>query len=111
MTDKELKKLSRAELLEMLIAQIEENEKQEQEIRRLRAQIDNRVLVMEQAGSIAEAALKLNEVFESADRAARQYLDSVKQMEERARKAERDRILDGIRFPAESGRTEEGSKT
>ena len=111
MTDKELKKLSRAELLEMLIAQIEENEKQEQEIRRLRAQIDNRILVMEQAGSIAEAALKLNEVFESADRAARQYLDSVKQMEERARKTERDRILEGIHFPAESVRTEEGSKT
>ena len=107
MTDRELKKLSRAELLEMLLAQTEENERLGQEITQLKAQIDDRVLIMEQSGTMAEAALKLNEVFEAADQAAKQYLDSVKQMGERIRKAEIDRILEEIQFRKENGRIEE----
>lgn len=110
MTDRELKKLSRAELLEMLLAQTEENERLGQEITQLKAQIDDRVLIMEQSGTMAEAALKLNEVFEAADQAAKQYLDSVKQMGERIRKAEIDRILEEIQFRKENGRIEEGRK-
>ena len=38
--------------------------------------------MIENAGSLAEAALKLNDVFEAADRAAQQYLENVRRMAE-----------------------------
>ena len=81
MTDKELKRLSRAELLELLLEQVEENERLHKEIEELKKQLEDRVIKLEQAGSIAEAALRLNGVFEAAEAAAKQYLDSVKELE------------------------------
>lgn len=82
MTDKELKRLSRSELLEMLIAQIEENQKLNRHLAQAREALQNRQISLESAGSIAEAALRLSGVFEAADRAAQQYLDSVRAMAE-----------------------------
>ena len=73
MTDKELRRLSRSELLEMLIAQTEEN-------RQLKIRLERAV---EKAGSLAEAALQLNRVFEAADKAAQQYLENVRLMSEK----------------------------
>lgn len=80
MTDKELRRLSRRELLEMLISQIEENQRLKQELHQAQETLNNRQITMECAGSIAEAALRLNGVFEAADRAAQQYLESVRAM-------------------------------
>jgi len=73
MTTKELKRLSRSQLLQLLIGQMEENQ-------RLRRQLENRALIMENTGSIAEAALKLSGVFEAADTAAQIYLESVERI-------------------------------
>ena len=78
MTDKELHKLSRKELLEMLLAQTQENEKLKEELRRAERQLSDRRLLQENAGSMAEAAMRLNAVFEAADRAAQQYLENVR---------------------------------
>ena len=78
MTDKELHRLSRKELLEMLLAQIQENEKLKDELRRAERQLSDRRLLQENAGSMAEAAMRLNAVFEAADRAAQQYLENVR---------------------------------
>ena len=81
MTDKELKRLSRAELLELLLEQVEENEKLRQKNSELEKQLEDRVIKISEAGSIAEAALTLNGVFEAAEAAAKQYLDSLKELE------------------------------
>lgn len=110
MTDKELQKLGRRELLQLLLEQareaerlsklLEETEEQlhqlEENYERLRGRLDNkdaqihdlRATLQEErekreadladVGSIAEAALKLNGVFDAAQRAADQYLQSVK---------------------------------
>ena len=78
MTDKELHRLSRKELLEMLLAQIQENEKLKEELRRAERQLSDRRLLQENVGSMAEAAMRLNAVFEAADRAAQQYLENVR---------------------------------
>lgn len=78
MTDKELHRLSRKELLEMLLAQTQENEKLKEELRRAERQLSDRRLLQENAGSMAEAAMRLNAVFEAADRAAQQYLENVR---------------------------------
>ena len=78
MTKKELKRKRRMELLELLLEIDEENERLRRENAELTARLDSRVIRLEQAGSIAEAALALNRIFEDAQAAADQYLESVK---------------------------------
>ena len=82
MTDKELRRLSRGELLEMLIAQTEENRQLKIRLERAEAQLRDRRIAVEKAGSL-EAALQLNRVFEAADKAAQQYLENVRLMSEK----------------------------
>lgn len=82
MTDKELRRLSRRELLEMLIEQMNENEELKQKLDRAESELKDRNIMIENAGSLAEATLKLNDVFEAADRAAQQYLENVRRMAE-----------------------------
>lgn len=78
MTDKELKKLSRAELLEMLLEQTKRIEALQTELELKNKELENRRIMIERAGSIAEASLRLNEVFETAQKAADQYLYNIK---------------------------------
>lgn len=80
MTDKELRRLNRAELLEMLLEQSKEVERLKEQNQKLTEQLENRRILIERAGSIAEAALQLNQVFETAQRAADQYLENVRQL-------------------------------
>lgn len=82
MTDRELRRMSRGELLEMLIAQMEENERLRKSLEEARTALENRQIAIAQAGTMAEAALRLNGVFEAADEAARQYLENVRRMAE-----------------------------
>lgn len=84
MNKKELKKLSRAELLELLLEIDQENETLRSENDRLTEALQQRTIAMAQTGSIAEAALKLNGVFEAAQAAADQYLDSIRSLHEEA---------------------------
>lgn len=79
MTDKELRRLSRGELLEMLLAQMEENEKLKHRLQKAEAALADRRIAISEAGTMAEAALRLNGVFETADRAAKQYLENIRQ--------------------------------
>ena len=67
MTDKELKRLSRGELLEMLIQQLDAAE----------SALQNREIAITNAGSIAEAALQLNGVFTAAQDACQQYMENI----------------------------------
>ena len=56
MTDKELRRLSRSELLEMLIAQTEENSQLKIRLEQAEAQLRDRRIEIAKAGSLAEAA-------------------------------------------------------
>ncbi len=78
MTDKELKKLSRKELLEMLIVQTRVSEQLEKRVKKLEEQLEDKRIKIENAGNLAEAALKLSGVFEAAQAAAEIYLESLK---------------------------------
>ena len=84
MTDKELKRLNRAQLLEMLITLTEENESLRTQLSAMQAQLNQRQILLNNAGSIAEAAMQLNHVFTSAQAAADQYLEHIQQMEKEA---------------------------
>lgn len=79
MTDKDLKKLRRVDLLEMLVALSKENEELKQKLKAANKELENRRIAINEAGSIAEAALKLNGIFEAAQRAADQYLDNIRE--------------------------------
>ena len=83
MTDKELKKLSRAELLEMLIAQSKRADELQEKMEKAEAELNSRQLKVDEAGSIAEASLRLNGVFEAAQAASEQYLDNIRLLQER----------------------------
>lgn len=80
MTGKEMKKLRRSELLEMLIEQTKRGDELEQEIKLLREQLQNRDLSLKEAGTLAEASLRINAVFEAADAAAALYLENVRHL-------------------------------
>lgn len=72
-----LKKLSRTELLELLLEQTKELEATQARVSELEKALADRKIEMEQAGNIAEAALQLNKVFEAAQQAADDYVLSV----------------------------------
>ena len=55
------KRLSRAELLEMLIEQSKEVESLKKEVAKLQKQLDDRTIQLQQTGSIAEAAYGIPE--------------------------------------------------
>ena len=80
MTSKEMKRLSRSELLEMLIAQMEENNELRLQLDLANAKLQSREIAFQRAGTLAEAALAVNGVLEAADRAAEQYLENIKRM-------------------------------
>jgi transposase-like protein len=80
MTDKELKRLKRTELLEMLLNMRRENDSLRQELEEAKKKLEDRMILTEKAGSIAEAALQLNLVFETAQKAADQYLMNVRRL-------------------------------
>lgn len=83
MTDKELRKLNRADLLELLLMLKKENDQLTRQVQQLQAQVDDRKIVVDKAGSIAEASLQLNGVFESAQAACGQYMENIEKLSAR----------------------------
>lgn len=82
MTKKELKKLNRTDLIEMLLVLSMENEQLKADLEEARKQLADRTLSIENIGSLAEAAMALNGVFEAAQAAADQYIQNIQQRSE-----------------------------
>lgn len=87
---KELRRLKRKDLLEILLEQSKENEDQrmllavqKKKILHLEERLMDRRIDIAESGTMAEAALKLNGVFEAAQAAAQQYLDNLKSTDDR----------------------------
>lgn len=80
MTDKEVRKLKRAELLEILVQQKKEIVRLEKQLKEAEEKLQSRDIIIQQAGSIAEASLRLNHIFEDAQNAANQYLENVRRL-------------------------------
>ena len=78
MTDKELKRLSRAELLQLLLDKTREAERLKAELEETKIQLESREILLQDTRSIAEAALKLSGVFETAQQAADLYLENIR---------------------------------
>ena len=76
MADRELRRMHRAELIEIIYALKQSEDQLKAQNAALTAQLQDRQL-LESAGSIAQAALELNNVFAAAQAAADDYLHSV----------------------------------
>ena len=77
---RELRHLKRQEILELLLEQTRRADALEQRVKELEEQLENRDITVRKAGTLAEAALQINEVFAAADAAARQYYMNVRRL-------------------------------
>jgi len=78
LTEKEMKKLNRYQLLELLIIQTEEVNTLRQQLQEAQKALENRNIQMESIGSIAEASLHLEGVFDAAQNAVDLFLAEAK---------------------------------
>ena len=92
MTEKELRKLSRYQLLELLVMQTERVEKLQKQLEQAEAQFNDQDIRLTALGSIAEASMQLSGVFEAAQAAADSYLASAR--------AQAEEILENARKKA-----------
>lgn len=87
MTEKDLKKLNRYQLLELLIIQTERADKLQTKLEEAEKQLNEKDLKMTSLGSIAEASLQLGGVFQAAQAAADLYIDAAKKKAEEIEEA------------------------
>ena len=101
MTDKEFKRLSRAQLIDIIYKLQLELDKVNEEKQELESKLADKRLRLQSSGNIAEAALEINDCFRSAQNAAEQYLNEIKAIREET-EAERQRILKEAQAQAEA---------
>lgn len=107
MTDRQLRKLNRMDLLKLLLEEKKENEALREQMQQMQLQLENKQLNIDQSGSLAEAALKLGGIFEAAETACQYYTENIRNLsgrqEEICRKMEQetrekcDRMLEHAR--------------
>lgn len=75
-----LTKLSKKELLEIMLRQGEEIDSLRAQLSELQAKLDDKEIRIGRAGSLAEASLAVTGIFEEAQKAASIYLQNAKRM-------------------------------
>ncbi|MBE6919516.1 MAG: hypothetical protein E7469_07520 [Ruminococcaceae bacterium] len=83
MTEKDLRKLSRADLLEMLIQQSEELRETREKLAAAEAAAEKKEMAINKAGSIAEASLQLTGIFEAAEASCQHYIENIRLLSQR----------------------------
>lgn len=78
MTEKELLKLKRSELLEIMLAQSKEIDSLREQLAEANKKLESKRIAIKESGSIAEASMKLTSIFEEAQKAADLYVENVK---------------------------------
>ena len=101
MTDKEFKRLSRPQLIDIIYQLQLQIDKLNEEKQALENELEDKRLRLQSAGNIAEAALEINDCFRSAQNAAEQYLNEIKAIREET-DTERQRILKEAKAEAEA---------
>ena len=80
MTKRELKRLTKNDLMELLLEQRLRGDDLQKQLETCRERLESREIKVSESGSIAEAALKINGIFEAAQAAADQYLENVRKL-------------------------------
>ena len=100
MVSKDLKTLSRRELVDIIYQMKKNEEKLQGEITSLQEALQGRQIQLSTAGSIADAALSLANVFSSAQSAADIYLQEIARMKQDA-EAECAKMIEDARQQSE----------
>lgn len=90
MTDREFKRLSRSQLIDIIYQLQVKQEALIQENQKLKEELADKRIRLRQAGNIAEASLAIHNVMQAAQDAASQYLEEIRTM--KAETAENCRI-------------------
>lgn len=110
MTEKELHKLRREDLLDMLIRQSEDYACLTEELAKAKEELAKRALAMENAGTLADAAFALNGVYHAADEACSQYVESIRQMHEQQLKIQEECLRQKVQSEEYCRRMEETAR-
>ena len=78
MNEKELKRLRRSDLMELLLELSKENQELREQLQQAEAKLQERRIMIDESGSLAEAVLKLNRIFEDAQAACEQYEENIR---------------------------------
>ena len=87
MTDKEFKRLSRSQLIDIIYQLQIKQDELTAENEKLRKVLADRRLRVANAGNIAEAALEIHNVMQSAQEAADRYMEEIRQMQTETKEA------------------------
>ena len=108
MTEKDLRKLNRYQLLELLLTQTERADKLQARLEILEKQTSGQELDATNFGSIAEASLQLQGVFQAAQNAADMYVDAAKKHAEEIEKNARIKAAEILAQALEEARRIKG---
>lgn len=107
---KRLRRLSRAELLELLLAESRETERLRQKLEMAEAALADRHIRMESAGDLANAVIEFNGVMQTAQAAAEQYLENIAEMKQQTQQQCRQ-MLEKARADADRIRSHAAKET
>ena len=99
MTDKEFKRLNRAQLIDIIYQLQLQLDSLTEQNKNLEAALEDRRLRISNAGNLAEAALEINDCFRSAQNAAEQYINEIEAIREETIQS-REQILAAARAEA-----------
>ena len=99
MTDKEFKRLSRYQLIDIIYQLQLQLDSLTEQNKNLEAALEDRRLRISNAGNLAEAALEINDCFRSAQNAAEQYINEIEAIREETIQS-REQILAAARAEA-----------
>ena len=87
MAEKDLKRLSRGELVEIIYQLKTKEEQLLAENAELKRKLEEREIKIENVGSLAEAALVLSDIFSAAEESVAMYVDEIKRRYQRTQDA------------------------
>lgn len=79
MDSRELKKIGKKELLEILLSQAKRIEELENELNKTKKKLESKRIMIDECGDLALATVKLSKIFENAQETAELYLFNVKE--------------------------------
>lgn len=82
----DLRRLSRKDLLEILVNQSKKIDELTKELEKANKKLEDKNISIKESGSLAEAALKLNNIFTDADNACKDYIDNIKTLNNKLEK-------------------------
>lgn len=91
MNEKELRKISRKELLELLLEQANRIVDLEKELADAKAKLEDKRIMLNEAGNLAEASLKITDLFQKTMETCKIYSDNIEELNSRIEKEVREK--------------------